>query len=81
MTGPAGQAPPSSFDIVELVEPHGARESGVRGTVVFVGTTTAMVDFSTTDGIGPGDVADTAEVPLDGIRVVGQAASRNGSRG
>jgi hypothetical protein len=58
------------FDLVELVEPYEAHDSGARGTVVLIGGNGAMIDFAWADGHRPRDSHSSTKVPYERVRLV-----------
>ena len=65
------------FDLVELVEPHEAHDSGARGTVVLIGGNGAMIDFAWTNGSRARDSNSTTKVPYEHLRLVRRRAPAN----
>ena len=58
------------FDLVELVQRHNSHERGAQGTVVLIGGSAAVVDFSWVTGNGPRKPDSTVPVPYRSLKLV-----------
>ena len=67
------------FDLVELVRRHNSHERGAQGTVVLIGGSAAVVDFSWVTGNGPRR-PDGPYPSLTGASSWSHAAGRSPSR-